>query len=260
VGEAKTKRRAHAAILERFPFCIYCGAAAKTIEHMPPIQMFRLRDRPKGLEFPACLECNNGTSDSDLVASLLGRIYPDAKLETARSEIKRLLAAVGNNVLGLLQEMQVGAGGQKLARRSIPNMPPNTAVLRADGPILQYHMLAFGAKLGFALHFEIFGTRVPDEGGVQPFYFTNVSAARGELPLGVLDFLPDRHTLKQGTKHVSDQFTYSSASTEEKRHAVFYAVFNDSFSIMTISALDRSELLDTHADDHPVFAPGAFRR
>ena len=154
----------------------------------------------------------------------------------------------------------MGAGGQKLARRSIPNMPPGTAVLRSDGPILRHHMLTFAAKLGFALHFETLGTRVPDEGGVQSFYFTNVSAVRGELPLGVLDFLPNRRTLKQGTKHVSDQFTYSSVSTEEKRHAVFYAVFNDSFSIMAVSALDRTEFLDAHAGDHPVFAPGAFRR
>jgi hypothetical protein len=260
MGEAKQKRRAQAAILERYPFCIYCGDSAKTIEHMPPIQMFRLRDRPKGLEFSACRECNNGTGDSDLVASLMGRIYPDTKLETARSEIKRLLAAVGNNVPGLLQEMRVGAGGQKLARRSIPNMPANTAVLRADGPILQRHMLTFGAKLGFALHFETLGTRVPDEGGVQPFYFTNVSAARGELPREVIDILPDRRTLMQGTKHVSDQFTYSSVSTEEKRHNVFYAVFNDSFSIMAVSALDRTEFLDAHAGDHPLFAPGVFRR
>jgi hypothetical protein len=260
MGEAKQKRRAHASTLERSPFCIYCGAAAKTIEHMPPIQMFRLRDRPKGLEFPACQECNNNTGDSDLVASLMGRIYPDTKLETARSEIKRLLTAVGNNVPGLLQEMQVGTGGQKLARRNIPNMPANTAVLRADGPILKHHMLTFGAKLGFALHFETLGTRVPDEGGVQPFYFTNVNAARGELPREVIDVLPDRRTLKQGTKHVSDQFTYSSVSTDEKRHAVFYAVFNDSFSIMAISAFDRTEFLDAHAADHPVFSPGAFRR
>jgi hypothetical protein len=260
MGEAKQKRRAHAAILERYPFCIYCGDAAETIEHMPPIQMFRLRDRPKGLEFPACRECNNGTGDSDLVASLMGRIYPDTKLEIARSEIKRLLAAVGNNVPGLLQEMQVGAGGQKLARRSIPNMPANTAVLRADGPILQHHMLTFGAKLGFALHFETLGTRVPDEGGVQPFYFKKFSAPRGEQPREVIDILPDRRTLMQGTKHVSDQFTYSSVSTEEKRHNVFYAVFNDSFSIMAVSALDRTEFLDAHAGDHPLFAPGVFRR
>ena len=260
MAEAKRKRRAHAAKLARYPFCIYCGDAAKTIEHMPPIQMFRLRDQPRGLEFPSCLECNNGTGHSDLVASLLGRTYPDAKLESARSELKKLLVAVGNNVCGLLQEMQVGAGGQKLARRSIPNMPPDTAVLRSDGPILRHHMLTFAAKLGFALHFENLGTRVPDEGGVQPFYFTNVSAARGELPRAVIDVLPDPRTLKQGTKHVSDQFSYSFKPTEEKRHNVFYAVFNDAFAIMAISALDRIEFLDAHAGDHPVFAPGAFRR
>jgi hypothetical protein len=71
MGEASTRRRAHDALLQAHPWCIYCGAPADSVEHMPPIIMFRGRQRPKGLEFPSCLACNNGTSHSDLVASLL---------------------------------------------------------------------------------------------------------------------------------------------------------------------------------------------
>jgi hypothetical protein len=259
MGEAKAKQLAHATILKRFPFCIYCGAAATTIEHMPPIQMFRLRQRPKGLEFPSCVDCNNGTGHSDLVASLLGRTYPDPKSQEAQVEIKKLLAAVGNNVPGLLQEMMVGEADQKNARRNIPNAPPNAAVLRANGPILERHMRIFGAKLGLALHYEVHGTPVPREGGVQALYFTNVNAARGELPRKIIDKLPSPQTLRQGTKHVSDQFGYSWQSTEERRHSAFYAVFNESFSILAVTALDRTEFLERHAAKHTVFAPGAFK-
>jgi hypothetical protein len=114
-------------------------------------------------------------------------------------------------------------------------------------------MLTFGAKLGFALHYETHGTPVPPGDGVQPFYFTNASAARGEMPCEIIDRLPGRRALQQGSKHVSDQFTFSSILTDERRHAVFYAVFNQSFAIMSITAQDCAGFLKRHADEHPIF-------
>jgi hypothetical protein len=68
MGEAKRNLRAHAAILADAAGCIYCAGenVATTIEHMPPISLFEGRQRPKGLEFPACQPCNNGTGHSDL--------------------------------------------------------------------------------------------------------------------------------------------------------------------------------------------------
>jgi hypothetical protein len=261
MGEAKARRRAHAAILEKFPWCIYCGGAnlADTIEHMPPIQMFYQRQRPKGLEFPACKKCNHGTRHSDLVASLMGRIYPDAGTDSAKEEIKKILSAVGNNVPGLLQEMQIGRGGQKIARSQIPNMPPGAAVLRANGPILERHMRIFGAKLGFALHYEAHRTPVPLEGGVQPMYFTNVNAARGELPMEIIELLPTAKTLQQGKKNVSAQFNYSWRVTEEGRHTVFYAVFNQAFAVAAVTALDRTEFLSRNEERFPLVVPGEFK-
>lgn len=247
-------------MLEKHPWCIYCGSSTQiTVEHMPPIQMFRLRLRPKGLEFPACQECNNGTSHSDLVASLMGRMYPDATGTAAEQEVRKLFAAVSNNIPGLLQEMEIGRAGQKIARRDIPNMPTGGGLLRANGPILERHMLTFGAKLGFALHFEILGSRIPQEGGVQPLYFTNVNAAKGELPRDIIDLLPGPKTLKQGRQNVSEQFNYSWLITEECRHNVFYAVFNEAFCILAVSTSDRSEFLEKNADRHPVWAPGDFK-
>ena len=169
MGEAKVRRRGHAAILKAQPWCIYCGGIypADTIEHMPPIAMFDGRQRPKGLEFPTCRECNNGTRLSDMVASLLGRAYPDARPD----ELKRLLHGVANNVRGLLEEMQVDQVEQELAHRNIPSMPSGAGVLRTDGSILRNHIGVFGAKLGLALHYEAHVLPVPPAGGVQPMFF-----------------------------------------------------------------------------------------
>lgn len=262
MGEARARRRAHERMLAKNTRCIYCAGAnlATTVEHMPPIMMFDQRQRPKGLEFSTCRECNNGTRLTDLVASLLGRVYPDAEGDPDKEELKKLLKAVSNNVPGLLEEMMADEQEQLRAQVEIPNMPPGSSILRANGPVLSRHMRTFGAKLGLALHFEAHGSFVPQEGGVQPMYLTNVNAAKGELPTQIIDLLPSPKTLQQGARDVRVQFTYSYLLTEERRHSVFYAVFRQSFAIAAITALDRHEFLMRNADRYPVTIPGDFRR
>ena len=223
---------------------------------MPPTQMFIQKQRPKGLEFPSCLKCNNGTGNSDLVASLLGRLSVDSADDKA-AEIKKMLSGVRNNVPGLLEEMQIGPAGQKLARRILP-LQEGGGVVRANGPLVTKHLLVFGAKLGFALHYEELQNVVPPTGGVQPRWFSNAQAARGEIPKALFSALPaKRQTLRQGRREVSDQFEYAWVTTPESQHALFYATFHRSFAIAVVSALDR--LAFKHADRHPVVLPGAFR-
>jgi len=261
MGEKKARRRAHAKMLADHPFCIYCAGAhrATTVEHMPPIMMFDRRQRPKGLEFPTCEGCNGGTRHTDLVASLLGRVYPDTGTDAGIQELKKLLAAVSNNVPGLLEEMQPGEADHATLL-TIPNRPPGSAVLRANGPILTKHMRIFGAKLGLALHFEAHSSFVPQQGGVQVMYFTNVNAAKGELPMEIINLLPLAKTLEQGKQNVRGQFSYSYLLTEEGRHSVFYAVFRQSFAIVAVTALDRFEFLIKNAEKYPITVPGDFRR
>ncbi len=101
MGEASTKKRAHANLLCRFPCCIYCGAVADTVEHMPPVTMFRRKQRPKGLEFSSCRRCNHGTSKSDLVASLLARSDASASYAFISRAVYKSLYAPFVSLLGL---------------------------------------------------------------------------------------------------------------------------------------------------------------
>ena len=252
MGEAKAKRRVHASILKAHPCCIYCGGIhpADTIEHMPPIAMDG-KQRPKGLEFPTCQECNNGTRFSDLVASLLGRAYPDARPD----ELRRLLDGVANNVPGLLEEMQVDQVGQELAHHNLPPMPPGAGVLRTNGPILRNHIAVFGAKLGLATKRIASLCRPP--AAFNQCFFTNVSDLRGEIPIDLINLLPAPRTLKQGKREVSEQFRYSWALTEEGRHSFFFAVFRYSFAIGAATALDRDS--ERNADKYSITIPGDFK-
>jgi hypothetical protein len=149
MGQSKLKRRAHEKILAGNPGCIYCAGSnvAVTIEHMPAISMFEGRQRPKGLEFPACAACNNGTGDSDLVAAMLARTWPDAKSEVQQKDVRKIFGGLANNIPGLFNEMNIGRASEKLARKR-HNLSTDVHPLRADGPILNHHILTFAAKPG----------------------------------------------------------------------------------------------------------------
>jgi hypothetical protein len=257
MGEAKRKL---AAMLADRPGCIYCAGenVATTIEHMPPISVFEGRQRPKGLEFPACQPCNHNTGHADLVAAMLARFWPDAESEIQQKEAKKIIAAISNNIPGLLQEMNVGRGGEKLMRKR-HSIPIEAHPMRVNGPIMTAHIETFAAKIGFALHYELRGAPVPAQGGVQPMWFTNVQALNGQIPSVLFEMLPSPSTLSQGKKSVGTQFKYSYASGEQD-HLLYFASFNESFAVAGVTALDRAVYLERHASRFPIFAPGHFRR
>jgi len=260
VGEAQAKKLSHKQLLQRFSYCVYCGGVeqATSVDHMPPRMMFRGKFRPSGLEFPACDGCNQGTKHADLVASLLGRLYPDDATELGANDFRKILSAVKNNIPGLLEEMQIGRAGQKLARKKL-SIDNEAGFLRVGGPLVTRYMKTFGAKLGLALHFECFRKAVPRGGGVSSIWYSNVQAAKGEIPPQLLAMFNERWTLKQGKIHVSDQFEYSWVTTVEEQHSLFYAVFRQSFAIASLTAHDPSEFIGRFSDRFPVFRPGDFR-
>jgi hypothetical protein len=73
-GEAKWKKKKLATMVANERRCIYCANAPTTVEHMPPISLFKKRARPQGMEFAACKECNQATRGADLVASFFARL------------------------------------------------------------------------------------------------------------------------------------------------------------------------------------------
>jgi hypothetical protein len=259
VGEANRKHQTLAAMLANSKGCIYCAGtnAATTIEHMPPKSIFEAKLRPKGLEFPACDDCNRGTRHSDLVAAMLARCWPNAETATTRKDLIKVLRGVSNNVPEVLREMEIGRAGEKLARKQ-RKIPDDAHPLRADGPILNKHLETFAAKLGFALFYETTGHWVPQGGGVQVMWFSNVQAINDEIPAIFSEVLPAPQTLQQGTKSVADQFQYSYTRAEQD-HLLYYASFNLSFAVAGIAAIDRSVYLDARSAQFPVFSPGDFQ-
>lgn len=218
------------------PLCIYCGGltSATTVDHVPPRALFEARQRPKGLEFAACDPCNSGGSKDELVASLLARTYPDPISEQARLELCRLIQGADNNNPGLLLEMMPSIDQESQLREiqgSIAELPKIGGVLNCKGPLLNKAIHRFGAKIGFALHYELTKKIIPPDGGVSVWWYTNHQAVLGQIPHHLLGILGEPKTLRQGKQEVGRQFRYGSVGTREGTMSAHLASFNMSFSV-----------------------------
>lgn len=184
MAEAKRKHRRFEDILKNAGGCVYCAAKspAEQIDHMPPRAMFRMNQRPKGLEFPSCAKCNKGTSRLDVVATFMARTFPGIGNEADAAEWDTVMKEVKRVAPGLLEEMWVPRQKMEAMLQSERIEDPRLAAFKADGPILSAHMQAFAAKVGFALHYEATGKIVPEHGRVQVRWFTSGEIAGDQLP------------------------------------------------------------------------------
>ena len=260
MGEAKRKQTLKDRIIERQPFCVYCGGEtpATTVDHMPPITMFDLRDRPKGLEFSACHDCNMSSSKVDLVAGLMSRIFPNSERAGAKEELGKIMKNVNRFNPGLLEEMRPSRDKLEGFLRKFGKMPPNIGgPLNASGPLLNAAMNKFAAKLGLALHYHTTGSILPVTGALGVRWFSNFEAWQGKLPEELVGMFPNPKTLKQGQKHVSDQFLYDSIHAPEAGMSGHYATFRNSFAVMAIAAEVDNEAVNEKTKN--MFRPGCLK-
>jgi hypothetical protein len=138
MGEAKSRRNRLAALQAVQPFCIYCGGSTHgdTIDHMPPIAVFDLRRRPKGLEFLACAACNGGGKGAEQIIGYLSRVYPDAMAPHGQLEVRKILQAIKNNHPRLLEEMLPSAEQDRRFRQYSHRVPGAGGALNVGGPLV----------------------------------------------------------------------------------------------------------------------------
>lgn len=239
------------------PWCVYCGMTTlgDTVDHMPPIAMFELRDRPKGLEFLACHACNQGSKGIDQVMSLICRAYPDAKTDAAKAELRKLMRAVSNNHPDAFMELQPSREQVERARR-LDNAPADAAgVFNLRGPNVMDATLRFGAKAALALHYQRTKRILPASGAVFVRCFTNYDLFKDEIPPELLAAVGEPSTLKQGAKSVGDQFGFAGGPAKDG--TLHFITFRVTLSYALVTAEDPSDLADAPAD--LVLRPGCLK-
>lgn len=232
MGQSKLKSRKLAEILAGEPRCIYCANAPDTIEHMPPIAMFRARSRPNGMEFAACEQCNKGTSGADTVAAFFARIS-QSEIPEMVAEATVLQHRMKKFVPGVLEEFYQPDKSRKTWQRTKSGLLKPMIVVNMDGPLTIAYLKVFAAKFGMALYREHVGVALPLNGGIQFQCFMNAGLAEktGEV---MLKIMPAHQTLQQGSFMVPEQFAYRY-NTDQKSIVTALAGFNSNLHIFIIA-------------------------
>jgi len=209
MGEARHKSRKREAILASEPRCIYCAGPPETLEHMPSRGMLRGKARPSGMEYAACLACNNGTRGSDAVAAVVARLHPDNGESSWQSqEARKLISALDAYAPGVREELsQPGKAQSEWLRRPGSGLLQRVIRVNADGPTLMAHLSIYGAKLALALYREHVGIALPLDGAVWCQFALNAGMTQENLDERV-KIMPLHDTLRQGKKNVEDQLVY----------------------------------------------------
>ncbi len=257
MGEAKRKSERKEAFLRLHPHCCFCGGAtlATTVDHVPSVQMFSLRRRPKGLEVPACDTCNQATKQHEQVAAMFGRVYiSGGPSRDETHELGRIIEAVHNNIPGLLEEMNASPHQLESFAQAGVNLPGIGGVINASGPLVNRSMQVFGAKIGYALFYSTVHRIIPPAGGVAVRWYSNYDKMTGRIPSDLLQILGPPNTLRQGKWDASDQFNYLFAMTNGAEMAVYFSTFRQSFAVVSLVSDDVTRFEDV--TDNNIYRPG----
>lgn len=214
---------------------------ATTCDHMPPKQIFDFKQRPRGLVFPSCDDCNARTSQDEQVISLISRIYPDGGTEAHQRELKKLLDSVSNNDPGLLPSLLTKELAAHMRLQNIGfALPPPRRHISLESPKITKAFDTFSLKLFLALHFQHTRQIIDHHGGIQYMLFTNLSAVKGHIPPVLSGLLEHPHTLVQGRKNTGAQFSYGYQVDEREGLGLYFVTFRRSFALGAIVARDTS--------------------
>lgn len=201
---------------------------------MPPRIMFRRKDRPSGLEFPACFSCNHRTRVADAAAAFFSRMdkYGDVagwKYKEAQKPLSTLCTLAPDFIAELFDND---------AKRDGLLMTDGGVLLRTQeiivGPIGQAIVTVFAAKLGMALFYEHVGAPLPSLGGVFTMSFLNVGPEQ-EQSDALFKILPAHSTLVQGQgKSATGQFDYRY-NTDGKSLVAALSHFHGNIHFFTVA-------------------------
>jgi hypothetical protein len=258
MGEAKSRFRRMQNVQ---PWCVYCGGSTPgtSIDHMPPMAVFDLKHRLKGMEYMACDKCHGGTRRLDQVAALYARLYSTTpSTQQTRDETAAVFKAVGNNIPEVLYEVRREYETTDVIARARRVLPDAQATLSA-GPIAHKHILAFGARAALALHFELTNEILPPAGGVFVRWMSNYSIVQNNIPNDFIEMLGEPKTLKQGSRNLANQFEYASRATDTGKFSAHFATFRTSFAIQAFVARDAADMAEAGVSGSSVFRPGFLK-
>jgi hypothetical protein len=250
MGQAKRNQTATQSLIAKYPDCCLCGGArpSATRDHIPPKALFDNSYRPNDIVIPACNKCNNGTSTSDLVASLVARWrYSSGATELAdHNQLVRQLRRQAPEIitewtkLGPFERM-----GAKLHLYEQGIMLPPDAGIATIGPTTIPHLNLFAHKLTLGLYFWHFDAFLPSDGVVEAYWRTKEDFIVKGIPEDFLEIFSKHDFLKQGGWSERETFEYRYSKNEGDGLFGCFARCRGGFFVVGFAAADASSVVGT---------------
>lgn len=211
MGEARRRLNSFTEIRSGRFTCVYCGDRAFTVDHVPPRSVFN-GNRPRGLEFPSCVRCNDATRELDVIVGWLAQIgsWTDP---TNKDRVSSMTRRVKRD----FPEFSTSFRRVSPLTTFTPTglvVPPKIVELSVDK---YFHAVVtqFGLKFALAMHWLDTGDIASEDHRVVVFSLPNQDARPGTLPHEIYGYFSQQHHLVQGRKDSKGVFSYSSGSTSD---------------------------------------------
>jgi len=240
LGAAKKRREA---FFREHPFCCFCGGGtpAETIDHVPLRAAFAGNVGPEDFEFPACHECNGGTSGSEQVFALYVRLCDQTDANYNQGHVKSLIRGVRNNYPDLMPDPNLPANEKRRALRHFGWERERGSFLHDIGMIavpegVGRHMEVNATKLLAALHYRHLGLSLTDDAGIVAGWsqqgLPGVEEARDVLFSG----MPQLVVGARVNTSIGDQFAYRWGQNEAEGLFGFGAEFGTGLFLFAAAA------------------------
>lgn len=191
--------------LKQHPICCFCGGQtpASTIDHQPPRIVFPDKHRPKGLEFPACANCNRQTSADEALLALVCRFAGSRRADAARDfhRLKNIVGSVDQSFPGLHQKMHA----QRLWANE-RGVWVRVGTIDVNQPEVHLGLCRVAAKLALAIYYEIRSSPASKNCRINTQWRHCQNADTFKRVQNIIQALPREAILQMGKWNTQDSF------------------------------------------------------
>jgi len=244
------KRNRLKKFLTAHPICCYCGGgtSASTEDHWPSRSIFKERKWPQGYVFPACIPCQQTTSDDETLFALLCRLHPKDETQEEIEHTRKLMAAISERLPDIYHSFFPSANKVKSWLRESKQkiMPGQTTkdipMLSLEHPGINERVRNCAAKLFLSLHYLHTKKILPSKGGIFFMWYSNANMPNVEFSDVLSPFTSNLPNLKWQHVDLSDQFLYRYGHDHHGETSIFHVVFHASIGMIGVAFSDLSEI------------------
>jgi hypothetical protein len=191
--------------LKQHPLCCFCGGTipASTIDHQPARIVFPDKHRPKGLEFPACADCNRQTSPEEALLAFVCRFAGSQRTNAAVDfhRLKDVVRSVSGAFPGLFARMN----GHRawLYERGVL---VRKGAIDVNQPEVNLGLCRIAAKLALAIYYQTRSSPAVSNCRISTQWTHSHNMDNFDHVQNLIQLVPAQATLQMGKWNTEDSF------------------------------------------------------